>query len=185
MSDLFTTELYRPVAAAAWKRYVDQAAALAGDKGVGGEDSEERAAELRGQVLESLKVTLACDTLTRLDAMKRSRMRDQVIEYASEITGLPKEEIDLQKADFDHAADIVTRLQATDILSCLSWDDCAGLEFGAEAPEWFGPTDKMWKATKEVADWVQAPDWFFTACLDLAWQANPQLALNAGQVPFG
>ena len=179
MSDLFTKEIYRPIGPVAWQRLVERATASM----VG---SEEEAPKIdTAALMEALKVTISVRSMTRREALLRTKARDEVVEYAVELTGMPREELDLQAADFEHAADIITRLQAVDILSCLDWDLCHGIEFGDEPPEWFAMDEDHWTATKYPADWVDAKDWFFTACADLAYEANPQLSLAQGQVPFG
>lgn len=180
MSDLFTRDVYRPVGLAAWQRLVEQAA-----KSMVDEEGGEPPKVEPQQVLDALKVTITCHSLTRLEALRRAKMRDEVIEYALELTGMPRESLDLQKADFEHASVIITRLQAVDILACIDFDACKGIEFGDDPPEWFDLDADHWVATDKPADWERAKDWFFEACLDVAHQANPQFLLGAGQVPFG
>lgn len=173
MSDLVVTKtIYRPLGQAALAQFIEQAA------------KSDPEVELTPQAIkDALGVKIACRSLTRLQAVTRTQMRDTVLEWASDATDLPREEIDLAKVDFQVAAKVVIRLQAADILSCLVWEECAGIEFGQEPPPWFGDIE-VWTATKDTEDWVDAPDWLFTPLLDLAWQANPQLSLGAGQVPF-
>lgn len=177
MSDSFRKDVYRPIGPAAWKKLVEQAA------GSPKEGEEPRKIET-SEITEALKVTISTHSLTRLESMRRAKKRDEVIDWASELTGLPRDEIDLEKADFEHAAQIITQMQAVDIIACLDWDECSGIEFGDEAPEWFVLDGDPWTATENPLDWMSAKDWFFTACLELAWEANPQMALGAGQIPF-
>lgn len=189
MSDLFRKEVYRPLGPAAWKRLIDraseQAAASAAETEGDGNDAETRKPVEAVDVLDALKVTIVMRSITRREGLRRAKERDAVIDYAVELTGLPRDQLNLQNADFDHAADIITRLQAVDILACLVWDECHGIEFGDEPPAWFELDDEHWKATRNVADWGEAKDWFFTACSELVYEANPQFGLGLGQVPFG
>ena len=179
MSDLFTRDIYRPMGPAAWQKLSKRAAeSLAED---GAEPEEINAKD----ILEALKVTISFHTVDRLEALRRVRARDEVIDWAAELTGVERAKLDLEKAEFDHAAEIIIRLQAVDILACIDWDDCHGIEFGDDPPEWFDLGEDHWVATDNPADWTKAKDWFFEACLDLAHQANPQFPLGVGQVPFG
>jgi len=149
------------------------------------EDGAETPRIEQQQVLDALKVTIVCHSVTRLEALGRARARDKVIEQAEELTGMSRESLDLTKADWEHASVIITRLQAVDILCCIDFDACKGIEFGDDPPEWFDLDADHWVATDDPTDWERARDWFFEACLDVAHQANPQFVLGGGQVPFG
>lgn len=173
MPNVLVKTLYRPVGQTALARFAARAVELGLD------------APTTEEIIEALSVNIAFFSITRQQGMLRSHNRDKIVEWVSEITGLKRDEINLKELDFEHSSELLMQLQAVDILSGLSWEDCAGIEFGGKVPPWFSehPED-LWVANEDPAHWSKAEDWFVTECLSLLWEANPQLALSVGQVPL-
>lgn len=173
MSNVLRKEIPRPIGPTALANYVARAVELGLEK-----PSVE-------EVADALKVTIAFKRLTRREGIKRSARRDEVVDWAVEHTGKPREEIRLDLLQIEESTEILMRMQATDILSAIVWDDCAGIEFGAEIPKWYADDpESVWVAKDDPGHWGDAEDWFVSECLSLAWEANPHLAIGAGHVPF-
>ena len=174
MTDIVKKKIYRPTGSTALAQYIARAVELEIDKPTAEE------------ITEALSVTIAFRAVTRRQSMKRAFMRDEVVDWICEQTGLDKEEVEFDTLEFDHSSELIIRMQAVDIISALAWDKCKGIEFGDTPPEWFtDEPDSLWQATHKPEDWDQAKDWFVTECLILLYEVNPQFVLGSGQVPFG
>jgi hypothetical protein len=170
--NVLVKKLYRPIGPTALAAYIARAVEL---------ELEPPTAD---EIKEALSITIAFKSITRRESIKRAHERDAVVEWATEITGIKKEDIELSTLEFKYSSEILMRFQSVDILACIVWDACAGIEFGHPAPGWFGDPDDLWVASTDPEHWGDAEDWLVEQCLTLAWEANPQLAIGAGQVPL-